>query len=723
MAHLKEYKKSSLALISLFIIVLVLSTVATIKSVKDIQKSSYLERAKSIDLAMSKIGDHLNIAFETRWHRARSLTTRIERLEAHSVDDLIKTLDNIQEETGVDFKVIDNAGIAYYPSGRQEYWKDHRSVLPKTETFILSTLQFGVTNENYMKYIVPLKSPLVIGDTTISYTVLTEPLKALRPDFDTGNYGEGCLSFIIDKRGTFIYENGSSDQIAASYNFLAYLEKSAVFKYDSTFKKFKENVQNNVNDTVLIEYNGTNYYMSLYSLDIDNWVSIMLVPEKNMQTEGVTFAQQLLHSIAVIFLTALLLIVIGFIYMWKKTVTRQRLAAEAERRANSAKTNFLSSMSHDIRTPMNAIVGLTEITLQNKDDLPFSVQDNLEKIRLSSSHLLTLINDILDIGKIESDKMTLHLSEFSITKMTHTVSNLIGPLARDKNINFTFHAHDYEQEFLIGDELRLSQICINLATNAVKYTPNGGKVDIEVTEEFPEDSDFVRIICTVEDNGIGMSEEFQNVMYETFKRETDSRLNAVSGSGLGLAICKKLVEMMNGTLKCESALGRGTTFKAIVLLQKGKENTRRKEIATESPEENSICGLKVLVAEDNNLNWEVVYRILTKNGACVWRAENGEVCVHMLEHCEPSSFDAVLMDVRMPVMDGLEATRIIRKSDKLWLHSIPIIAMTADAFTEDILLCKKAGMDDHLAKPISLDRLFSVLSKINKAKEESNEQS
>lgn len=837
---MKNNKKLKIPFVLFLIVSLTVCTLATIFSVKDIQHSSYLERSKSLNLVMNKIGDHLNIAFETKWNKLHFLTKRIERLNASSIDDLICVLDDIYMETGMDFKVVDDKGIAYYHDGMQEYWKDHRAVLPKKETFILSPLQFGVSNENYMKYIVPLKKPLIIGDVVIAYTVLTEPLSALRRDFDTGNYGEGCLSFIIDKRGTFIYENGSDDLMADSYNFFAYTEKTVNFLYGESFESFRNNIEKGICNTVLVEYNGIRYYLSHFDLDMENWTSIMMVPEHNIQAESKSFTQKLLGNIAVVFGTASLIFIFGFLYMWKKTVTKQRHAAEAEKRSNEAKTNFLSSMSHDIRTPMNAIIGMTEIALHNKNDIPKPVQENLEKIRLSSAHLLMLINDILDISKIESGKMSLNVAEFSIVESTNTLTNLLRPLAKEKGIDLRIHTYNYFQEYIFGDELRISQVCINLATNAIKYTQRGGSVVIDFKQEQIEDMpDKVRMTVTVRDTGIGMDEKYQKHMYEVFSRATDSRVNKVSGSGLGLPICKNMLELMGGTLDCESTLGKGTKFIATIVLDKGKPDekyalekmrvlvvdrdmvstvalkrifkmlnvesdvindfsminellTQKKsykvafvelgapqnegisivealrghfgedfpiiltdiadmteyseqiseagiELTMNKPyyyrvvyqtirkalqasdccadepnsrKENSICGMKVLVAEDNDLNWGILNELLRINGATAWRAENGSECVDMLNKAEEGQYEAVLMDVRMPIMNGLEATCIIRKSKKKWLKEIPIIAMTADAFAEDIQHCVEAGMNGHLAKPVNLDRLLSVLSDI-----------
>ncbi len=497
-------------------------------------------------------------------------------------------------------------------------------------------------------------------------------------------------------------------------------------------------------------------------------------------------------------------------------------------------------MSHDIRTPMNAIIGMTELILHDKEGISESVQKNLEKLHLSSTHLLMLINDVLDISKIESGKMSLNIAEFSIVEMTNTLANLIRPLAKNKNIDLHMHTINYRQEHLLGDELRISQIYINLATNAIKYTPHGGRVDIDFKQEpLPDMSNKVRLICKVRDNGIGMSEEYQKEMYDIFSRGIDSRVNNVEGSGLGLPICQNMVRMMSGNLECESAQGQGTTFTVSLDLEKGKSDEQYQlppmrilvidrdimstdafrrvfkrlaidaDIANEPSQLNEVLelnrsykmafvelgvpqngginvakslfkrfgkdfpivmtdiadmaeymnqieavgieftmskpyyyrivyetimralklkkadikaqngrkysmleGKSVLVAEDNDLNWEILCEFLNINGVMAQRAENGKVCVEMLKAAKQKQYTMVLMDVRMPVMNGMEATRVIRNLETEWIRTIPIIAMTADAFSENINECLTAGMNAHLSKPINFNKLLSVLSKI-----------
>ena len=520
----------------------------------------------------------------------------------------------------------------------------------------------------------------------------------------------------------------------------------------------------------------------------------------------------------------------------------QKAAREAES-ANRAKTEFLSTMSHDIRTPMNAIIGMTTIAEKNLGDTD-SVRDSLHKISMASSHLLTLINDILDISKVESGKLNLSPVTFSIAETADNLVNMSLPMVREKNIDFRFRARDIKTEYLYADQLRINQIYINILSNAVKYTEPGGSVSVDLSEQPSPKEKSVRLIYRVADTGIGMSEEFMQRMYQPFSRQTDSRVNTIQGTGLGLAITKQMVELMDGTIECQSRQGEGTTFTVTldipvadrrieemrlegtevlvvdddtVLLETAKdaleslgaaaevsasseeayermvrrhregrdydviildwkmpgtdgvelarkirktagidvpillisaydwsdmEETAREAGANgfiskplfrsrlydrisqvlgvssgpaEAEEDNSdIAGMHILVAEDNDINWEIIAMLLSMHGIEAKRAENGRICTDLLAEAPEDSWDLVFMDIQMPVMNGLDATRAIRALPN-WAAKIPIIAMTADAFSENVAECLAAGMNGHIAKPIDIKL---VLKEIRRIREE-----
>ena len=408
-------------------------------------------------------------------------------------------------------------------------------------------------------------------------------------------------------------------------------------------------------------------------------------------------------------------------HLWRVNCRLRETAIQAEE-ANRAKTRFLSSMSHDIRTPMNAVIGMTDLARRHMDD-PGYVANCLKKVSLSSEHLLTLINDVLDISKVESGNMALNPTTVSMDRFVDHLVGIIRSQAESKQLIFHVDAQDMYSPYLIADELRLNQIYINLLTNAIKYTDPGGTVSLELREEWLSGRhDRVRLIGVISDNGIGMSEEFQKHMYDSFSRERDSRIDKTQGSGLGLAIAKQMIDMMGGTITCESTLGKGTTFRvsidldAVVYTDHTGRSVSGGEIPVLSEQQpaDNYRGMHVLIAEDNDLNWEIIQAFLEEYELTCDRAENGQQCVEMVMQATPGTYDLILMDIQMPVMNGREATRRIRQSAPREVRNIPIYAMTADAFAEDRQACIQAGMNGHISKPIDIHKVLDVLGEIQK---------
>ena len=541
-----------------------------------------------------------------------------------------------------------------------------------------------------------------------------------------------------------------------------------------------------------------------------------------------------------------LLFLVDLLYMTQLN-GRLRVAAQEAESANRAKTDFLSTMSHDIRTPMNAITGLAAIAEKNAEDTQ-SVRENLHKIRLAGNHLLTLINDILDISKVESGKLSLSPVRFSIVETAENLVNLSQPMVREKNIVFQFHINRVTHEELYTDQLRLNQIFINILSNAIKYTEPGGSVSVDLYEQESKKPGCVQLLYRVTDTGIGMSEEFMRRMYQPFSRQTDSRVNSIQGTGLGLAITKQMVELMDGTIECVSRQGEGTTFTVLidipvsdrpaeelrldnvelllvdddeVLLETAKDTLaslgavaevvpdgeravqraadmhrdghdydvaivdwqmpgmdgievirrireatgdavpillisaydwsdiedaaqragangfiskplfrstlyekvsellgRQTGPAVQEDDNADLADMRILVAEDNEINWEVVSMLLQMSGITCVRARNGLEAVEMMRDHGAEKYDMIFMDIQMPVMNGLEATRAIRALDDKKDAAIPIIAMTADAFSENVAECFAVGMNGHVAKPIDIKQVLKEIRKVKEAKYE-----
>ena len=394
----------------------------------------------------------------------------------------------------------------------------------------------------------------------------------------------------------------------------------------------------------------------------------------------------------------------------RKNDELQIVAQKAEAAAN-AKSEFLSRMSHDIRTPMNAIIGLIHLSKEETDIQV--IKSYLYKMDSSSKFLLGLINDILDLSKIENGEMTLHESPFTKKEFIDSIQTVIKPLIDEKHINFISEMK-CNLDCIKVDRLRFSQIFFNLLSNAAKFTPTGGTIEFISETIEPKESDAkgkVGIRFYVRDNGIGMSEEFLKHLYDPFIQEKSELGEKTIGTGLGLPIVKSLVDAMDGTIEVKSKLGKGTEFKVDLYVELA-EAPAMKEIV--EPEERSLKGVHVLLVEDNELNTYVAKTILEKLSCEVATAENGEQAIQKFAESAESHYDAILMDVHMPVMDGLEATRRIRALDRKDATTVPIIAMTADVFDKEKKETLDAGMNTHMAKPIDPAVLYEVLSKYRK---------
>lgn len=387
-------------------------------------------------------------------------------------------------------------------------------------------------------------------------------------------------------------------------------------------------------------------------------------------------------------------------------------AVEEANRANEAKSEFLSRMSHDIRTPMNAIMGFTRVARNHLHE-PDKILDCLDKINLSGSNLQQLINDVLDISRIESGEFRIDSEPVKLSELCKLYEQNIRGTAEDKNQKFICNRHDIIYDTVLSDRLRIGQIYMNLLSNAVKYTPEGGTVELEVYEEPFPDKDKIRLVSIVRDNGIGMSEKFMKEMYSQFSRAIDTRVNKVQGSGLGLAIVKKIVDQMNGTIEATSRLHEGTTFRVtldVPFIREQEVSETTAEIPFFKLRPSRIIKT-LLIAEDNDLNYEILEEQLEMYGIHCVRAVNGKECVQLFEIDPSGTYDSILMDMQMPVMNGLDATRAIRRLPSPESKQIPIIALTANAYLEDVQKCKEAGMNDHMSKPVQIEQIIRTVER------------
>ena len=394
-----------------------------------------------------------------------------------------------------------------------------------------------------------------------------------------------------------------------------------------------------------------------------------------------------------------------------QTTLAVEAALEIAEKASQAKTDFLSNMSHDIRTPMNAIVGLTTL-MENELHQPEKLADHLDKLETSGRLLLSIINDILDMSRIESGKTTLNVEKMNLPQQVSQLDSVIRQQAGQRRQTFTVNTL-VQHENLLADPTRLNQVLMNILSNAVKYTPCGGHIRLEV-EELTHTEHYAKYRFVVQDDGIGMSEAYQKTLFDPFTREERSGTNRVQGTGLGMAITKNIVDLMGGSISVESATGKGTRFEVVLEfpIDTEADAVPKAQALPEEPEDVSpLCGMNFLCAEDNAINAEILELLLESKGAHCKIYPNGQELVDAFVRVKPGEYDMILMDVQMPVMDGLEAARRIRSSENPLGQVIPILAMTANAFLEDMQKSKEAGMDEHLSKPVDIDALEQTVKR------------
>lgn len=686
--------------------------------------------------------------------------------------------------------------------------------------------------------------PMENGETSIGL-VAGIPMEYLNSALYLEGGEDGMYFQVIDGEGNFVIKNAGVEEENYFSRMRSGFGKNEKVRAEREIKELRGSMEKGADYFTTLVYQGEKKYV-YYAPVFEGfeWYLVAVMPETVLSGPLLELGTTRTGAVIV----AILIIVASmFVMFWSYyKMMRQQMEALAESRkeavrANRAKSEFLSSMSHDIRTPMNAIIGMTEIAMRNVQD-PVRMEEALKKIKLSSDHLLGLINDVLDMAKIESGKMNLNENPLSLRKVMDDIVNITQPQIKEKMQHFDIFIRNILAENVKCDNVRLNQVLINTLSNAVKFTPNEGKISVHVYQEpSPDGEEYVRTHFIIEDTGIGMSEEFQKKIWNTFEREETELVQQLTGTGLGMSITKSIVDLMGGTIELKSELHKGSTFhitldfkksgtkeesmrlpawkvlvvddnellctsaaanleelgiqaqwttdshRAVEMIKErhvsgedyhfvlvdwkmpgmdGIETIRKirgcmkkqipiflvsaydwsdieekvnglpgvefiskplfkstlferlnqytegydeeREQEEEEREAVNFSGKRILLAEDIDINWEVAYELLSSAGLEIERAVNGKECVEMFEASETGYYDAILMDIRMPVMDGYEATKTIRaltRPDK----GLPIIAMTADAFADDVQYCINCGMNGHLAKPIDLQACIRLL--------------
>lgn len=426
-------------------------------------------------------------------------------------------------------------------------------------------------------------------------------------------------------------------------------------------------------------------------------------------------------AIAAAIVALLLLVCVYHILQNQRAKDREqqmllRKSAAAAEAANKAKSAFLFNMSHDIRTPMNAIIGYAELSRNHLHE-PDKLSEYLSNIRTCGQKMLSIIDNILEIARIENNQIVLEESICNIEESFDSCIVMFNTAVQEKHQTITVHKQ-VANPYVYIDSSHLSEIVLNVISNAIKYTGQNGKIDCCLTQKPHEDADWCYMEISIADNGIGMSEEFQAHIFESFSRERSSTISGIEGTGLGMGIVKNLVELMHGTIEIQSSPGKGSTFTICIPCRTArKEEAEPRKSSSDRPQK-TLAGKRILLAEDNDLNAEIAIELLSEEGLLVNRVSNGVACVEKLEKAAPDFYDLILMDIQMPVMNGYDATRKIRQLEDPFRSSIPIIAMTANAFAEDRQKALFVGMNDHVAKPVDMNVLIPVLEKHIRTKKE-----
>ena len=607
----------------------------------------------------------------------------------------------------------------------------------------LVTLDYNQKKKDGYLVAIPCQEYTIKGETYTAIGTLYDHSK-LDSMLSVKSYNGNAYLFMLDNDGNITYTNQKEDKFFRNYFLLKHLKGDQAIteeEADSLQKKLDGREQG-------VELLGSDksYYLGYCPIENNNTMLICIV-EKSVVDNVLKDYQKTIGFTTLLMAGFILLLFAGLFY----SISRRRLAdqkAEYEKRnneiqiqalremqvankklkkakdiatealqtaenANKAKTDFLSNMSHDIRTPMNAIIGMTSLIRHDAGNKA-KVIEYADKIDISSQHLLGIINDILDMSKIEAGKTVFKYTDFSMPDLIEELNTIFQPQIAERNQTLMVIKENIRHEWVNGDQVHLMQIFSNLLSNAVKYTQEGGKIQFLVEECETKSSVYAKYRFLVSDNGMGMSADFKETIFDPFTRAEGSVTNKIQGTGLGMAITRNLVEAMGGTIDVESELGQGSCFEVLIDLRIAEDRSVSSTVQEEKNEQNDniFQGMRFLCAEDNELNAEILTELLKIEGAECTICENGEEILKTFEKSAPGDYDMILMDVQMPVMNGYEATKAIRRSSHELAKKIPIIAMTANAFSEDIQHSLAAGMNAHVSKPVEMRVLEKTIRSI-----------
>ena len=706
-----------------------------------IQKFIYEERLNQMDEITHQMFLNLEDVMDTKWKEVQVQCNLIEATDIQTVDDLSRYMKKVTdlyefEDSKITLLTVDDSGKYYTKEGNQGIVRDayHFENSPEKINYVSN---FMTTNESRMVFLKKLENPIRLQDgQVIHYCGLYQDMQELNAYFGCDAYGNHNSVYVLDDNGFKLF-NGNKEELLKGHNVFSVLKKME-YLHDSSFDKTEKELNEKGVSYSNAVLDGTEYFYAIKKMDNAAWTLIFLVPAKYVATNTVRLVNLIMWFIILFAFVAAGCVITGIVTVLRRN---QREAIEVERENNAkletinveltqakqaaeqafevasdasqSKSAFLANMSHDIRTPMNAIIGITSLIRHDAGNED-KVMEYADKIDVSAQHLLSIINEVLDMSKIEAGKAVFKYTDFSISEFMQKIQMMFRSQAAQKHQTLVIDYDNIQHEWVSGDHLHLMQIFSNLLSNAVKYTQEGGNIQFLVEECETNSKMFAKYRFAVSDNGMGMSADFKNRIFDAFTRAESSLTNKIEGTGLGMAITKSLVDAMGATIAVESEPGQGSCFEVLIDLRIAENRS----VSLASPEEKEesndtiLQGMRFLCAEDNELNAEILTELLKIEGAECTICENGEKILEAFKQSAPGDYDMILMDVQMPVMNGYEATKAIRRSSHELAKTIPIIAMTANAFSEDIQHSLAAGMNAHVSKPVEMKVLEKTIRNI-----------
>ena len=821
----------------------------------------YQESINQLTEISNQLFEKLEVQLDIQWSYLEKMDDMQKDRSTMDTAELSGFLRNREEELSpvgqsLQFVAIDEYDYYYTDQGKQGIWPGASNLNydAAQQSFLVTD---WITNANMMVFVRQLKNPLTVDNVSIQYFAILKSMDDMAPYFRSSAFHSQNTTYVLDANGVKMFSDSVTPNLDFGGRNIFHALREETYPHMGSFDACLDAIEQDSFISTDVTIADTSYYIALKRLEGYDWSMLFFVPSDEVATSTRAMTNSMVRIFIVVLMVILGLCLLSFLFVSRFRKNQELLAiktkseaelAEANKKlehaqaiteealraaekANKAKTEFLSNMSHDIRTPMNAIVGIANL-MQNEPNLTDKLHTYIAKIQMSSRHLLSLINDVLDMSRIESSEVKLNAEPVSLAEQVGQVESIIRPQVEERGQTFTIRVHDIAHEYLIGDGVRLRQVFINLLSNAVKYTPTNGRIQMDLAELPCNVPDHATFRISVADNGCGMTKEFIEHIFEPFSRAENSTTNKVQGTGLGMAITKNIVDLMHGEITVESELDKGSTFTVTLTFAIDKSMSKKVDIerilliadddgltknvgaalreanvpfssaATEedaaailaeqkvevillagrlhdktlpetvrllrgaakdavlifccdyeqqekvydilktsgvdgliprpfflsnlihsiehirgkvSPETEervaALKGMKFLCAEDNEINAEILSATLEMEGASCTIYSNGQEIVNAFENVKPGEYDMILMDVMMPVMDGLEATRQIRKSKNPLGRTIPIVAMTANAFDEDKKKTLEAGMDAHLSKPMDVRQLQQTVQR------------